>query len=133
MEQSTRNLQLIELRRAGAPPAELAVRFQISRARVYQITSQNDLPRLQGRYDPARILDFILNYKVQNDGNSPTLALLCEACQISSKSVAKNILNILEKQGKIAVSSRSQHNIRIIIPGASWHPPSSSPSQSTNE
>jgi SOS-response transcriptional repressor LexA len=58
-----------------------------------------------------RIYRFLVEYKVDNNGNSPTLREICEACTISSTSVAIYYLRKLQELGLIhlegAMKSRS--------------------------
>lgn len=53
------------------------------------------------KYDSEAVLRWIIKYKREHDGNSPTVRELQKGCEISSTSVVKYILNHLEDRGKI--------------------------------
>lgn len=81
------------------------------------------MPRKYKRkYNYREVFKFILQFKEHNDGNSPSLREICDACGISSKSVCNHILGILEEQGKIYLERDHKfRNIKVI--GARWQPP----------
>lgn len=68
-------------------------------------------------HDPQKVLDFIIRHKIEHDGNSPTVAEVCTACQISSKSTAHSILMKLQAQGRLRLSRQ------IAVVGGRWLPP----------
>ncbi len=78
------------------------------------------LPPMTGAqvHDPADAFVFILAYKHDHDGNSPTTRDMMEHLQISSSSVALNILRQLERVGLIRVEHQRSRAIRI--PGGHW-------------
>lgn len=65
-----------------------------------------------------RIFDFIVAYKRQNDGNSPTLREIGEQFNVST-SVVSSHLNKLIEAGKLAKPEfNSSRN--IVVVGARW-------------
>lgn len=66
----------------------------------------------------ARILQFLVSYKIANDGNSPNCREIMEACGLSSTSVVNYHLDILERSGSILrTRGMSRH---ILINGGRW-------------
>jgi SOS-response transcriptional repressor LexA len=78
----------------------------------------------QFKHDPNQVFSFILKFKASNDGISPTIRQICEACGISSTSVVAKILKRLEQRGWITLEPRFQtRNIKVV--GGHWQPPNS--------
>ncbi|MBW8034859.1 MAG: hypothetical protein FVQ79_04235 [Planctomycetes bacterium] len=76
-----------------------------------------------------RILDFIIEYKRNHDGCSPTTRQIMKHCDISSTSVAAYHLNVLEHLGKIR-RSPDRHKLNIEVIGGIWdYKPVVTPSQ----
>jgi SOS-response transcriptional repressor LexA len=71
-------------------------------------------------HDLQQIFRWIIQYKTEHDGNSPSLAEMMGACCISSKSVALYELHRLQKAGLIRLMGRKQAR-RIHIVGGEWH------------
>lgn len=70
-------------------------------------------------YDIEKIFRWIVEYKTQHDGNSPTLVELMSACGVSSRSVARYLLQRLQKAGLIRLSGNKQsRSIRVV--GGEW-------------
>lgn len=66
------------------------------------------------------ILQYIIEYKRQNDGTSPSWRQIRKECQISSTSMVSYYLDKLESQGKIKVGS----GVRTIqVVGGEWRMP----------
>ncbi len=65
------------------------------------------------------IFDFIVAYKIQNDGQSPTYREIMESCHLSSTSLVAYYLSRLVKAGKIAMNYYGTRSIRV--PGGSWN------------
>ena len=67
-----------------------------------------------------KIFDFIVTYKRNHDGNSPTGREIMDACNISSTSMVDFYLNELAKKGKIERlgGKGASRNIRVV--GGSW-------------
>jgi SOS-response transcriptional repressor LexA len=81
---------------------------------------------------PQEVFNFIVKFKSENDGNSPSLEQIGLACDITSSSVVVFYLDKLEKAGQIAREvfdsqgdrKRSKSRIRNIrVIGAKWNPP----------
>lgn len=66
------------------------------------------------------ILSFIIQYKVKNDGNSPTLQEIANGLGYKSKSPVLNKLQQLERAGQI---ERQPNRSYIIVVGGYWQPP----------
>ena len=65
------------------------------------------------------IFDYIVEYKRNNDGNSPSIREIMKACRLSSTSVTNYILNHLEAEGLILLPERGiSRGIRVI--GGKW-------------
>lgn len=79
---------------------------------------------MSGRRQPGgeiareAILAFIIQFKRANDGASPTLREICEACNIASISTAHYHLQALSDAGRIQIDYATNRNIRI--PGGEW-------------
>ncbi len=82
-----------------------------------------------GHHDLQTIFDFIVVYKCANDGNSPTIREIGQACGISSTSFVSNILARLERQGLIRLPKVCGVSRHIHVVGGQWsyHPTESSP------
>lgn len=70
------------------------------------------------KHDYNAIYHFIVKYKRENDGLSPTLEQIMLACRVNSKSNMSSILRILEDEGKIVVNSKISRGIQVI--GGKW-------------
>lgn len=66
-----------------------------------------------------RIFEFIVEYKSQNDGNSPTIREIADGCGISSTSVVNYNLMKLAKFGIISLSHAGVAR-KISVPGGFW-------------
>ncbi len=75
----------------------------------------------KGFYDIQRIFNWIVQYKTEHDGNSPTLRELMRACDMSSLSVVAYNLRRLERAGKITLAGRRAQTRRIVVIGGEWH------------
>jgi SOS-response transcriptional repressor LexA len=69
-----------------------------------------------------RVFDFILKYKHEHDGNSPSFREIGEACGISSTAVVSYWLKRLETQGLILLPEDpgAHTNRRIEVVGGCW-------------
>ena len=67
------------------------------------------------------IFDFIIVYKVKNDGVAPTVREIMSATGIKSTSSVNYHLLVLEHQEKISVEASQPRGIRVI--GGHWVPP----------
>lgn len=66
----------------------------------------------------ARLMECIISYKEQNDGNSPSSRQMMDATGIKSTSVVHFHLRVLEDMGKIKVIRGSSR--QIIVMGGRW-------------
>ncbi|MGA2504236.1 MAG: hypothetical protein ABSG01_09120 [Anaerolineales bacterium] len=76
----------------------------------------------------VRVFAFIVSYKQNHDGNSPTIREIGEAVGVNSTSLVLFYLNKLEKQGRIRrpepkIGERFAANIEVI--GGKWDAPAS--------
>jgi len=69
----------------------------------------------------AKIIEYIISYKVSHDGNSPTSREIADATDCSSTSVVHYHLRVLERQRKIKVVRHSSRQIEVV--GGRWIPP----------
>ena len=72
-------------------------------------------------YDIQQIFNWIVEYKTQHDGNSPTHRELMRACHMSSLSVVAYTLRRLERAGKITLAGQRAQTRRIVVIGGEWH------------
>ena len=68
-------------------------------------------------YRGAEVFDYLVRYKTDNDGLSPTYRMIAEELEISSTSVVKYYLKKLEAGGMIAFGHKGR-GIKII--GGTW-------------
>lgn len=64
------------------------------------------------------VLDFIIGYKGDNDGNSPSIRDIVENCQVRSTSHAGKILKKLQDHGLIRFTPKQARTIRVV--GGKW-------------
>lgn len=70
-------------------------------------------------HDRDTVFRFIVDYKRENDGISPSIEEIMATCGISSKSACQYILKGLQRDGRIILGApRATRNIRI--PGGRW-------------
>lgn len=62
------------------------------------------------------ILRFVIEYKMDHNGNSPSYDQIMDACEISSKSEVKRILEGMEGAGLLNLNGRRG----IEIPNSEW-------------
>lgn len=76
------------------------------------------------RFTPRKrqVYNFIVKFKKTHDGNSPTVAEICQICNVSSTSVASYYLKGLEGLGLIKLGG-SRGRRMIEVPGGKWTPP----------
>lgn len=81
--------------------------------------------RKQGEETRRQILDYIIDYKTWNDGNSPTVRQIAEgACDHPRPySVVHYNLKKLAKSGVIEIVSDPGSTMSICVRGAVWTPP----------
>jgi hypothetical protein len=73
------------------------------------------------KYDRQLILDFIICYKRDHDGNSPAHRDIMRAFGISSTSVVNNALRRMSEMGTIRLPVRGQSASRSIeVVGGQW-------------
>lgn len=67
------------------------------------------------------IYRWIVAYKLAHNGNSPRLAEIKDACNISSQSVVWLALRQLEQMGLISIHAHKARSLEIV--GGRWVPP----------
>jgi SOS-response transcriptional repressor LexA len=81
----------------------------------------------------TKVFEFILKFKAEHDGNSPSHREIADACDLSSTSVVAHCLDALENEKLIAreyVKTNvfgkftKSRNIRVV--GGKWNPPTAS-------
>lgn len=65
-------------------------------------------------YNTATILRYIVRYKVEHDGNSPTIRQICTECDVVSTSVASYLLRGMQKAGFIRLSAGDSRGIEVV-------------------
>jgi len=69
-----------------------------------------------------QIFDFIVKFKIDHDGNSPSVREIAAGCGVTTPSVIKYHLSALENQG--AISRPVFGNARmIVVTGGQWIQP----------
>jgi SOS-response transcriptional repressor LexA len=63
------------------------------------------------------ILEFIIEYKKENDGLSPTMREIMTACDMSSTSLVSHHLDVLVEDGHLG---RTGHHRHLTVPGGRW-------------
>jgi hypothetical protein len=71
------------------------------------------------KYDYDKVYDFIVAFKIDNDGNSPSYRMIKRGLKISTISTVLYIIEHLEDDGKIYRSHTG-----ILVTGGEWIPPS---------
>ena len=69
-------------------------------------------------YDLQKILQWIVTYKTNHDGNSPSVVELMDGCAISSRSVALYQLRRLHQAGHIRLTKERRRSICVV--GGEW-------------
>jgi len=70
-----------------------------------------------------RVYDFIIKYKVDHDGVSPSVSEIGQACGISSTSITRYTLDCLERLGLIKCDYGAGKSRMIKVVGGRWIPP----------
>lgn len=114
----------------GQTMQEIGDSFGISRERVRQILEylgvsnckQNNL-----RIRAKRLYDFLVRYKKDRNGSSPTIVEMVYGANLSTSARVKGVLRALEGIGLIKVyhaqSSNSRRYNQVEIIGSEWIPP----------
>lgn len=70
-------------------------------------------------YIREKVYNFIIEFKTENDGCSPSIREICEHCEISSTSVTNYYLVQMVKEGRLAfIQKGKSRNIMVI--GGKW-------------
>ena len=71
-----------------------------------------------------QVYEFIVQYKEQNDGLSPTVDDITETCGFSSKSITYHHLRMLCKAGLLTAVTSGRGRVRgWRVTGATWRAP----------
>jgi SOS-response transcriptional repressor LexA len=70
-----------------------------------------------------RVYGFIIKYKVDHDGVSPSVSEIGRSCGISSTSITRYTLDCLERLGMIKCEYGSGKSRMIRVVGGRWIPP----------
>ncbi len=104
---------------------QLANKFGVSRQRIGQILLQNDaIISREGMLDrlSAYAYKFILEYKKENDGNTPNIHTMAWSCpHMFGYPRAKRSIQYLEETGKIIIDKNNPLMVRVV--GAEWIAP----------
>ncbi|MEM7348000.1 MAG: hypothetical protein AAF485_27520 [Chloroflexota bacterium] len=91
-----------------------------NRSKKRRFCSQSCLHASMIKHPLPPIFDFIVQYKMKNDGCSPVIREIMEATGITSTSVMANKLSQLETAGLIKCQ---QGAAKIVVIGGQWVPP----------
>ena len=69
-------------------------------------------------YNYDLVVEFVIQYKMEHNGNSPAYDQIMEACDISTKSHVKYILDRLQEDGKIELEPGNARSISVY--GGEW-------------
>ncbi len=72
------------------------------------------------RHDLGQLFGFIIAFKSEHDGNSPTMREIMRGCAIPSTSVCSYNLELLEASGRIRLCREGVHASRIEVVGGVW-------------
>jgi transposase len=115
---------IIELLNEGLTVNQIGQRFGVTKYAVYRLLWRRNHRLSEGGYNSKycdAILDFIIDYKIKNDGNSPSYREIAKAINKPSINFVWRYIKILEDKGKISLFN----NVRgIIVNGGKWLPPS---------
>ncbi|MCE7858403.1 MAG: hypothetical protein DYG86_01300 [Chloroflexi bacterium CFX2] len=67
-----------------------------------------------------KVYQYILQYKSEHDGNSPSIREIMSACRIPSSSVAKYYLDAMEARNLIRRGGDKGKSRRIEVIGGAW-------------
>jgi len=70
-----------------------------------------------------QVYDYLIAFKTANEGNSPTIREIGDACGVSSTSAVRYYLDGLVEAGLIKRNKKGHRNLCISIPGSRWFPP----------
>lgn len=79
---------------------------------------------IRRKYDRIAVYDYIVDYKANNNGNSPSIREIKDKFNVSSTSLVFTILNDIEKLGLIKLPKVTGQTRSIVVVGATWTPPS---------
>jgi len=66
------------------------------------------------------VYQFIVSFKIKNDGNSPSIREIASACNIPSTSMVEICLDCLINEGRITMIYYGTNVRRIKVIGGSW-------------
>lgn len=118
---ATRNEQIKQDYAAGTSLTALARRHGISRQRIMQIVKPAATRRGPKPVIPLDLYQWIIEYKRDNDGNSPALQDIIDAGHAGSTSVAGYKVRQLVDAGLL--TTRGNKARQICVVGAQWIAP----------
>ena len=71
------------------------------------------------RHSPNHVLQYVIQYKRENDGNSPSRRDICRDLGIRSTSHVNYLLNVLAVHGAIELVGRGRSRF-IRVTGGEW-------------
>ena len=71
----------------------------------------------------GRVYSYIVRYKIDHDGNSPTIREICAACGITSTSAVNYTLEKMERAKLIRLPKAFKRARSIEVVGGKWLPP----------
>ena len=103
----------------GYPFTTMGEETRTAYKNVAQVVRQEVLKNIMSKYKPNKVFKFIVDFKKDHDGNSPTVREIAEKCEISSISTVSFILDELDESGKIELKNNGQSR-QIQVVGGSW-------------
>lgn len=96
----------------------IQVQNQLTGTVLFDYPTMAQRRRLNGSAARTRIFNFIVAYKEQHDGNSPSSREIMDGTRVTSTSVVHYHLGVLERDGKIIQNRRTSRSIEIV--GGTW-------------
>lgn len=117
-----RDLDIVKMRGEGITLQDIADKYGISRQRIEQILKKYDISgtEIVRNSRKERTLLYIIRYKADNDGNSPTINEMIVGTGQNQSSV-RSSLYALESEGRIKIDNVGHIKVKVV--GAKWSPP----------
>jgi SOS-response transcriptional repressor LexA len=103
----------------GYPFTTMGEETRSAYKKAAQVFRQEVLKNIMSKYKPNKVFEFIVDFKKDHDGNSPTVREIAKKCKISSISTVSFILDELDESGKIKLLNNGQSR-QIHVVGGSW-------------
>lgn len=107
--------------------AEIGVKFNVSRQRVYQILSKYGISSREDTIErrAMQVYDYIVEYKIEHGGVSPSAVDILKNCsKIGNADNLSGAISWLERNGVIDWATKNRTYRALILVGGVWTPPS---------